>query len=67
MVERYDAEEAGKLRALFVSREELDISNALLIAPAIVIGPEDNGNDIKSFVRTATRKFIRYKELFLWT
>jgi hypothetical protein len=56
MIGRYDMKEPGKIRILFVSQDEDDIKDALQTAAVIALGPTDNENDIRSFVRRSTMK-----------
>jgi hypothetical protein len=63
MVDRYDAQDPGRIRVLFVSQDENDIKKALPTASVIALGPTDNENDIRSFVRTWTTKIQQKHEL----
>lgn len=63
MVERHDAKDPGKVRVLFVSQDENDIKKALQTAAVIALGPTDNENDIRSFVREWTLKIQKQYEL----
>jgi hypothetical protein len=51
MVDRCDMYQPGKLRVLFVSQDYNDIRKALPTAAIISLGPTDNENDIKAYVK----------------
>jgi hypothetical protein len=50
IIDRHEMKEPGKLRVLFLSRDENDIRKGLATATWINIGPTANADDIKSFV-----------------
>jgi len=50
LVDRFEKQNPGKLRVLFVSQDENDIRTALATASWLPIGPMDNAEDIKTFV-----------------
>jgi hypothetical protein len=56
MVDQHDLKDPGKTRVLFVSQDEPDIKEGLPMAAVIKIGPADNENDIRSFVRESSMK-----------
>lgn len=51
MVDKCDRHQPGKLRVLFVSQDYPDIKNALKTAAVISLGPVDNADDIKRYVK----------------
>jgi hypothetical protein len=56
IVERCDEREPGKLRVLFVSQDFPDIGKALQTATIMELTPEDNKNDIKSYIHEWSKK-----------
>lgn len=56
VVEKCDEREPGKLRVLFISQDFPDIGKALQAAAVLKLTPEDNKNDIKSYVRDWSRR-----------
>lgn len=63
ILEKNDARDPGRIRVLFVSQDENDIKEALPTAAVIALGPTDNEDDIRSFVRRSTTKIQLKHEL----
>jgi hypothetical protein len=63
IVDHCDAYQPGKLRVLFVSQDYNDIKKALPTAAVISLGPTDNENDIRTYVKEWAVKIQQKFEL----